>query len=69
MLTQQFYHLLRLLILLQTSRLFPLILKHLHLQKFFHLGKDNKWETFLERDEADEIENAFRDEMKELKYL
>ena len=38
-------------------------------KKFFHLGKDNKWETFLERDEADEIENAFRDEMKELKYL
>ena len=38
-------------------------------KKFFHLGKDNKWETFLERNEADEIENAFRDEMKELKYL
>ena len=38
-------------------------------KKFFHLGKDNKWETFLEKNQVEEIENAFKDEMKELKYL
>ena len=37
--------------------------------KFFNLGSENKWEKFLNKDLQKKIEESFRDEMIELKYL
>ena len=38
-------------------------------KKFFNLGPKNNWETLLERKTADEIEDKFKNEMKELGYI
>ena len=36
---------------------------------FFHLGKDNKWEQYLKKDEIDYLIDEFGYEMKELGYI
>ena len=36
---------------------------------FFHLGKDNKWEQYLQRDDVDYLIGKFGLEMKELGYI
>ena len=41
-------------------------LKKVH---FFNLGKDNKWEQYLNKDEIDYLVNKFSLEMKELGYI
>ena len=38
-------------------------------KRFFNLGPKNNWETLLERKTADEIEDKFKNEMKELGYI
>ena len=38
-------------------------------KKFFSLGPENNWEKMLSKDIKEEIEIAFKNEMKELKYL
>lgn len=38
-------------------------------KKFFNLGPKNNWETLLEKKTADEIEDKFKNEMKELGYI
>jgi len=43
--------------------------KHDKKIKFFHLGPENKWEKILNKTIKNDIENSFRDEMKELGYL
>jgi len=37
--------------------------------KFFHLGPENRWEKILNDNIRNDIENIFRDEMKDLGYL
>ena len=37
--------------------------------KFFNLGSENKWEKFLNKNLQKKIEESFKDEMIELKYL
>ena len=37
--------------------------------KFFNLGKENKWEKYLNKDEAEFVTNKFHSEMKELGYI
>jgi len=37
--------------------------------KFFHLGPENRWEKILNDNIKNDIENIFRDEMKDLGYL
>ena len=38
-------------------------------KKFFNLGPDNLWQRYLSKDIQNKIENAFKNEMKELNYL
>ena len=38
-------------------------------KKFFNLGPRNSWEKSLDKKFVDEIENSFKDEMKELGYI
>ena len=38
-------------------------------KKFFNLGPKNDWKNHLDKNIKDEIENNFREEMKELNYL
>jgi hypothetical protein len=37
--------------------------------KFFNLGKENKWEKYLDKEEVEGIQNIFSEEMKELGYI
>ena len=37
--------------------------------KFFYLGPKNKWQNILDKNICDDIENEFKNEMKELGYL
>ena len=36
---------------------------------FFNLGKKNSWEKILDKKIVEKINNAFKDEMRELNYL
>ena len=38
-------------------------------RKFFNLGPENKWEKLVDRNITDEIEQKFKNEMKELGYI
>ena len=38
-------------------------------KKFFNMGPKNNWKTHIDKKIKDEIENNFREEMKELNYL
>ena len=38
-------------------------------KKFFNLGPRNDWKKSLDKKFVDEIENSFKDEMKELGYI
>ena len=35
----------------------------------FNLGPDNQWQKYLSKDIQNKIENAFKNEMKELGYI
>ena len=37
--------------------------------KFFNLGKQNNWKKLLDSETIIKIDNAFKNEMRELKYL
>tara|TARA_B110000459_G_scaffold77028_1_gene86700 strand:- start:891 stop:1091 length:201 start_codon:yes stop_codon:yes gene_type:complete len=38
-------------------------------KKFFNLGPRNSWKKSLDKKFVDEIENSFKNEMKELGYI
>ena len=38
-------------------------------KKFFNLGPTSNWKKSLDKKFVDEIENSFKDEMKELGYI